>query len=249
MEKGLWESKEDKDRDFESMNSRGVVASELEITDSELSEVEETLGFSVDEAFDNFRKRRFDSGQYETEAAAKPEGNQMVLESIRDISPEVLAHESVHGKMMQPDARNYLPGNNQFEQTIYDEFVARMTEDEIKPLNVTTEALEELKDAHGEYMHAREQYTGEVFTEQFDSLYQDVLNLERTDDEDVHQEMDELWRPYQMLREQVLASEAAKRYKEQNDELDINEFVKPDESLYHDTVGYIQQVEQDVLSG
>jgi hypothetical protein len=246
MSAGPWNSYEDNKEEFESMSSRGQVTSELEITDSQLSEVEKALGFSVDEALDEFSLKFFESSRYETDAAVRPDGGKMVLESIRDISPGVLAHESVHGRMMQPDASNYLPGDNQFEQTIYDEFVARMAEDEIKPLNVTDKALGELKDAHEQYIDTREKYVGEIFSEEFDSLYQDVLDLERTDDQDIHEEMDRMWRPYQKLREQVLAAEAAKRYKEEN-EVVIEEFVKPDENLYQETMAYIQQVEQDVI--
>lgn len=245
MEEGLWEGYEEVEED--ETYDRGPITSELEVSDSELWDVEEVLGASPDEALDRFELRHFESSDYEIDAAARPDGDEMVLESVRDIAPETLAHESVHGQMMQPDASNYLPGDNQFEQTIYDEFVARMAEDEIKPLNVKDEALGELKEAHEEYMDVREKYVGEVFTKEFDSLYQDVLDLERTNDKEIHQEMDKMWRPYQKLREQVLAAEAAKRYKEEK-EVEINRFVKPDENLYQQTVDYIKQVEIDVLT-
>lgn len=231
--------------EVESISSRGEVTSELEITDSGLEEVEEALGFSPDEAFDRFDEKNFESSDYETEAAVRPDGEEMVLEGQRNISPRSLAHESVHGVMMQPDACNYLPGNNQFENTLYDEFVARMAEDEIRSLEVAEEALQELKDAHENYMEAREQYVGDVFSEEFDSLYEDVLDLERIDNTEVQKQMDELWRPYQGLREQVLAAKAAKEYRQEND-VDIRDFVKPDRKLYEDAMGYIKQVETEI---
>jgi hypothetical protein len=240
MKEGLWEDydSEEEDEPYE----RGRITSKLELSDSDLWEVKEVLGASPDEVFDRFEGRDLEGSGYEADAAAKPKGGEMVLQGDRDISTEALAHESVHGAMMQPDASNNLFGDNQFENTLYDEFVARMAEAEIKELQVPERAIEDLRDAHSEYLQTREKYAGDVFSEEFDSLYEDVMALERTDDKEVNQEMDAVWRPYQDLREQVLAAKAAEEYKEEN-EVEIQEFIKPDTKLYEKTVEYIRQTE------
>lgn len=242
MDGEVWDNPEE--QRVESLD-RGPISSELEVSDSDLEEVEEILGFSVDEAFDRFEEASFETSRYQTRAAANPEGDEMVLKAVRDVSPHVLAHESVHGMMMQPEAENYLPGENQFENRLYDEFVARLAESEIRELSVDEGNLDDLRRSRAEYFDVREQYAGEELTEEFESLYDDLKQTDETTNEQVQREIDGKAFPYQEERERVLAAEAAKRYSEEK-EFDLQEFIKPDEKTYREAVWYIGEVEQDV---
>ncbi|MFB6174605.1 MAG: hypothetical protein ABEJ87_01350 [Candidatus Nanohalobium sp.] len=238
-----WENYETKDS--QEFRSRGLVTSELETPDKGLEKVEEVLGFSPDEAFDSFKQESFTGEDYQTRAAAEPEGDKVVLKGFRDMSPHVLAHESVHGQMMQPDGENYLPGENQFENRIYDEFVARLAENEISDLRIDEGMKDDFREARAEYLATRKKYKGEQLSRQFKSLWNDLEQTDRTTDEKIQKEIDQALFPYQELREQVLAAEAAKRYSKEH-QYNIKELLKPDEKLYSQTVEYIKQVENDV---
>jgi hypothetical protein len=245
MGSGAWYEYDREAKDIVSPD-RGPVTSELEISDRDLDEVEDALGFTPDEAFDRFDEvDEFSGSEYETVAAARPEGEEVILESVRDVSPHVLAHESVHGMMMQPDVENHLPGDNGFENRVYDEFVARLAEDEVRHLSVSEGMLDDLREARTEYLQTRQEYSGEQLSEEFKSLWEDLEQTDHTLDCQVQKDIDEKLFRYQELREQVLAAEAAKRYREENDP-EIRNYIKTDENLYTETVQYIKQVEQDV---
>lgn len=245
MGAGVWENYEKEQEAAEPME-RGSVTSELESRDRDLREVEEALGFTPDEAFDRFEEvDDFGASEYETRAAARAEEEDVVLEAVRDVSPHVLAHESVHGRMMQPDGENHLPGENGFENRIYDEFVARMAEDEVRDISVSPGKLDDLREARADYFQVREQYSGEQLSEEFESLWDDLEQTDHTTDHQVQKDIDEKLFRYQELREQVLAAEAASRYREDKDP-EIEEYIKPNEKLYTETVEYIRQVEKDV---
>lgn len=244
MSGDVWENQEGNPGTVESFD-RGPITSELEASDREIEEVEEVLGFSVDEAFDRFDEADYQSSRYQTRAAANPEGDEMVLKAVRDVSPHVLAHESVHGMMMQPDAENYLPGENDLDQRIYDEFVARLAESELEDLSVDEGNLDDLRTARHDYLELREEYAGEGLSEEFESLYDDLKQTDETVDKELQRSIDEKLFKYQELRERVLAAEAASRYRKEKG-FDLQEFIKPDEKTYRETVQYIREVEKDV---
>lgn len=244
----VWEEYEKEELQEIEGSNRGEISSELYVTGTELDEIEEILGSSVDEAFDEYQETEFESSsKYQTMGRTGKKGSKVVLEASRDISTSTLIHESVHGLMLQPDARLNLPGNNFAEQDMYDEFVARLAQNEIEPFEVSEKQLEDLKNLQENYMAIREKYAGDQLTEEFTSLDKDIRAIDQMTDTAAQKELYRAREPYQMIREQVLAAEAAKRYKEEKENIDISEFINPDEKLYTDTVEYIRQVENDVL--
>ncbi len=226
---------------------RGDITSQLYISDEELGAINDVLGTEVDEAFDVFEEKEFASSEYQTEAAVLSNGGNIRLEGSRDMPPETLVHESVHGLMMEDDGSYDLPGENHFQHRLYDEFVARMAEDEISEIDVPRRTLNDLREAHDDYMATREKYSGGILTEEFQSLYDDALQTDHTTDHEAQRDIDARMQEYRGLREQVLAAEAAKRYKQETGDVDVREFIKPDENLYHSSIEYIQQVEDEVV--
>lgn len=227
-------------------SDRGEITSQLYISDENLDEVEEVLGEEVDEAFDIFEKSTFESTMYQTEAAVRSQGDEVILEGSLDMNPETLVHESVHGLMMEENGSYDLPGEDHFQHRLYDEFVARMAEDEIVEIEVPDETLADLKEAHDEYMATRDRYAGNILSREFESLYDDALQTDHTTDHEVQRDIDSKMQKYRGLREQVLAAEAAKRYKDDND-IDVKKFIEPDENLYHRSVEYVEQVEENIM--
>lgn len=241
MQESLWENYID-DRD-EEYYDRGPITSELELSDSELGEVEEILGASPDEAFDRYRdgqeSPRVGNG---TKGTTGTENSEVVLESFRDISADTLVHESVHGLLRQPDAQQDLPDSNYFDHEVYEETVAILAESEISLEENSIEDLQRLKEERENYLSVRE--SEPVLPEEFTSLYEDTEAMDNVLDEKVEHIKDQR-DLYQSMRSTILAREAANEYRNEND-VDIENLVKPGEQQHNEVMGYIERIEQNL---
>lgn len=241
MDEGLWENYEEDEED--EPYDRGQITSELELSDSELWEVEEILSAPPDEAFDRYRdgqeSPRVGNG---TRGTTGTENGEVVLESFRDISVDTLAHESVHGLMRQPDASLDLPGDNYFDHEVYEETVAILAESEISEEENSIKDLQKLKEEKENYLAIRD--SEPVLPENFSSLYGDTKAMDDVLDEKVEHIKDQR-DLYQSMRSTVLAREAANEYRSEND-VDIEKLVKPDRQQYNEVMDYVERIEQNL---
>lgn len=231
MSEGLWENYEE---EGEEHYDRGPITSELELSDSELWEVEEILGASPDEAFDEYRNP-LDTGLEtgSTHGGTDTEGETVYLEAFRDISQATLAHESVHGLMSQPDGTVNLPGDDPWNNKLYEEFVARKAELEFKNSEIESEDLRKLARSQRIYENAKEEKGIETSAE---GLNQEVREIA---DEDVLDAADQ----YKKKRDTLLAEEAADRHTE----YELKDLIDPDRETYNETLDYLKNIEEKII--
>lgn len=243
MSPGPWESYEENTKEVESMEE-GPVTSELEVSQKGLKEIEKVLGFSIDEAFDMYRTgEESDIVGGNTHAAAGTEEGEVVLEAYRDAPLSSLAHEAVHGMMRQPGGRTCLPGEEPWDQTLYEEFISRKAESGFEDIETSEFELRALVDSRKVYEEAWEEYNELLPDEELD-LNQEVAHIEAIDDPDINEELYRKAKAYRDNRNSILASEAARRY--DGDE-DIKNLVDPDEETYRDTLEHIKNVEDEIF--
>lgn len=238
-----WNSYEENTEQIETMDE-GPVTSELEISDQDARELEQSLGFSIDEAFD-----RYISGEESglvggnTHAAAGTEDGEVVLEAYRDVPLSSLAHEAVHGIMRQPDGRTELPGDNPSDQTLYEEFVARKAESMFESIETTEVELRALADSRKAYEEACEEYEEFLPDKELD-LSREISHIEAIEDQAINEELYGKAEAYRDDRNSVLAAEAARRHEGKKD---IEDLVDPDEETYRQTLEYIKNVDDEIF--
>jgi len=212
---------------------RGSVTSDLEISDSKLSRIEEKLGFSPDEAFDEYREPEEGFNHKDSHGATGTEGQTVYLEGFRDIPQSTLAHESVHGMMNQPEGSVELPGKDPWDAILYEEFVAKKAELEFKESEINEQQLRKLTKAQQIYENVKD--------EQNVSVEPKGLNYEVGEIAD--EKILDAANNYKRKRQTILAEEAADRHKE----YDLGELIDPDRETYMQTVEYIKNVETQIL--
>lgn len=244
MSAGVWDSYE-KNREEVESRDRGPVTSELETSDTGLREIEQALGFSVEDAFDSYRSgEESDTVGGGTHAAAGTENGEVVLEAFRDAPLSSLAHESVHGIIRQPDTDAGLPDSEAWDQTVYEEFVARKAESQFEDLDVSEAELRKLSDSRKAYEEARDEYS-EFFPDEKLDLNQEIGYVEAIEDQEINDELYQKADTYREDRNSVLAKEAARRHDE---DIEVSELVNPDPETYQETLQHIKNVDDKVFS-
>lgn len=243
MSAGPWENYGDEEN-MEPPYPRGPITSELEMEDSDLREIEDELGFSVDEVFDRYVEgEKSDHVGGNTHAAAGTDSGEVVLEAFRDAPASSIAHESVHGILEQETIDAELPDSEPWDQTLYEEFVARKAESRFEEIQVGELELQELAGSRKVYEEAREE-NSEYFTGEKRDLNQEISNVEAIEDQEVNEELYNKALRYKNNRDSVLAMEAARRHDE---DTDITELIDPDEETYMETLQYIKNVDDQVF--
>jgi len=239
MNVGIWENYDREEQEFEQKTERGPVTSELEASDRGLREIERELGFSLDEAFDRYvRGENSNTVGGGTHAAAGTENGEVVLEAFRDAPLSSLAHESVHGILMQSDSDAELPDGDPWDQILYEEFVARKAESKFEELNTTELELRELADSRKAYEEARQRYEEFLPDEKLD-LNQEIGYLEAIEDNEVRDDLCGKADDYRDNRNSVLAKEAAKKYK---GDKNLQDLIDPDAETYREALKHIKNV-------
>ncbi|MFB6203086.1 MAG: hypothetical protein ABEK01_01195 [Candidatus Nanohaloarchaea archaeon] len=240
---------QDGEREFETLDSPFTDITEaLDFTESGLESIERELGYGrgefLGEAFDRVERTEFERGAGSwTSAAVQMRDGDVTLLYEHDITRETMAHEGVHGKMKQPDGEVDLPGDDLYEQSVYEEFVARIAENLVGTDNVYEEEIERLREDREDYFEKREEADR---LGDFTGLYGDLVEIEAMDGE----EGDKLYgaiESYQERRENVLAGVAADRYTDRHS-VDVKEFIDPDEEVYREAVDFIEEVERELHS-
>lgn len=243
MSSGSWNDYEENKQEIESMGE-GSVRSELELSDSDIEELEKGLGFSLDEAFDTYRSgMESDLVGGNTHAAAGTEDGEVVLEAFRDAPLSSLAHEAVHGMICQPSGETDLPGEEPWDQTLYEEFVARKAESMFESIEVSELELRELADSRKAYEDARAEYEEFLPEEEID-LNREIAHIEAIEDPDINEELYGKAKAYCDNRNSVLASEAARRY---DGDKEIEDLIDPDEETYRETLEHIKNIEDEIF--
>ena len=234
--------------------SRQDVEDILENTQVEkegFKELDDVLGFSPRDSFDF--SERTDLGVSESEYAisetrgtTKAKGREIGLYYDENLTLPELAHESVHGNMLQPNGKpDSFPSDNVLNQRLYGEFVARLAEGMVGDLETGNEELHMLYRSKQRYQIKREEYAGEELDEELDSLYddfQDIREMEKEKHEDIRPRFEE----YRKTRETVLAKDAAEQYLKEND-VDLNKYLNPSFELYEECIEFIKESEKTVL--
>ena len=229
-------------------NSRDVILEEMEFSDPELNRIEEEMGLSLNDTFDDVRQLDMPEGHGDTGMVGitRTEGEDVVLRYAGNFSEGDLAHEAVHGKMKQPDGTlEDLPGNK-VENRLYSEFAARVAERKFSTLKTDTGEVAALHHAKTRYMNSRKKLEGEVLDEEFDSLYDDHVQARDMRDSSLKKEFFDRFEIYRQAREDVLAKETAESYASERD-VDMKELVTPDKELFNQTIEYIRDVEENIL--
>lgn len=242
---GLWNDYEEKNEEFDKPYDRGPITSELEVSDKGLEKIEKELGFSIDDAFDTYKDgQNSDIVGGTTHAAAGTENGKVVLEAFRDAPLSSLAHESVHGMIEHPDTEPELPDSDPWDQTLYEEFVARKAESVFEDIEVSELELRGLSSSRKAYEQAREEYKDFLPDEELD-LNQQIKHIEAIEDPEINEELYTKADAYRDNRNTVLASEAARRYQE---ETDISELINPDRKTYQDALEHIKNVDDQIFN-
>lgn len=243
MEDGLWENYEDEEE--HEPYDRGPITSELELSDSELWEVEADLGFSIDKVFDRYVEgNESDLVGGNTHAAAGTEGGEVVLEAFRDAPASSLAHESVHGILEQDAINASLPGDNPWDQTLYEEFVARKAESRFEEPDAAELELRALTKSRKAYEEAREEYE-DFFPDEKTDLNQEISHVEAIENPEINEEVYNKAMRYKQNRDSVLASEAARRHEK---DMDLNQLIDPEMETYRNTLQHIKNVDDQIFS-
>lgn len=223
-------------------SSKELIQEELPFEEPDITEIEEKLGFSLQNTFSDVRKTDFKEQETkdtlsQSKALTKPkstiDGTEIVLECEENIDLGTLAHEATHAKMMAPEGDMYseLPGNFITEQRMYAEFVAYLAEDQINPIETKSSELAALGAANFKYnIRSKESsdLTGDLETDFLSSEEKTnpAFKLQRT-------------------REDVVAPKAAENYELGKEEFE--EYLSPNQNLYDQVTEHIENVESNVL--
>jgi len=224
-------------------SSRELIQRELGFNPTELTEIEEKLGFTLENTFTEIRQTEFDIEETkdtisQSKAVTKPEpginGTEIVIEYENELTPETLAHEATHAKMMAPDGDMYneLPDKPITEQRMYSEFVAYLAEDQIEPLQTQSSELAAVGGTDFMYKILSKEKSGLT-----GDLETDYLNAKEKKDPAYK---------LQSTREDVIAQKAAEEY-ELDQEETLKDYLSPDENLYDEVTEHIENVESNVL--
>ncbi|MFB6207960.1 MAG: hypothetical protein ABEJ69_01275 [Candidatus Nanohaloarchaea archaeon] len=211
-----------------------------------VEEVERETGLSVEEAFDEFDQRDFSAETRgntleSTRARTFLDDGVVSLEYMGDLTARELAHETVHGEMLQAgDLGERLPGDDLFDMKLYGEFAANLAEVEVDDPGPDFGGIMALISTRSAYKEAREDAAGQGLTS--GGLFQEYLEAR----EKGMQQFREAILEYQDVRENVVAQQAAREYAREND-YDLENYLEPDEQLFHDTVDYVKNFEQELL--
>lgn len=219
------------------------------IYEDAIEEVEETTGLDVLNAFDEFRQNRFEDhaeGRTMNSARARTfyEDGRVGLEYSGDLTARELAHETVHGHMLHGgrlDER--LPGENRFEMRLYSEFAANLAGNLVDDLGPDISGIMAFIDARSSYREVKEEVLGQEMDA--DDLYEEFLQVQKMEGSDREVMRDAILQ-YQGAREDVVAAQAAREYAKDHD-YDLEEYLEPGEELYHETVEYVKNFEQEIL--
>ncbi|MFB6143856.1 MAG: hypothetical protein ABEJ98_00960 [Candidatus Nanohaloarchaea archaeon] len=221
------------------------------IGEQEFSRINDTLGFSARDSFDSARSaelgQEVNQGSVsDTRATTRVVEGEVELLYSSDLRPAELAHEAVHGQMLQPNARmDGIPSDNPINQRLYGEFVARLAEGMVEPLETGNEELHALYRAKQRYLSEREKYAGEELDEELESLYRDFQQMgavAREESRELHERFDR----YRSAREEILAKDAAEQYLEEND-VELSEYMNPSYSTYSNALEFIKNSEETIL--
>lgn len=243
MSTGSWGSYKKNNKDIESRD-RGPVTSELETSSTGLREIEQVIGFSVEETFDTYRSgEKSEVVGGETHATAGTENGEVILEAFRDAPLSSLAHETVHGLIRQEDIEAELPEGEPWDQTLYEEFVARKAESNFEELHVSERELEELTHSRKAYEQARKEYT-DFFPDEKLDLNEEIAYVEAVEDPEIKEELCKKADSYKDNRNSVLVKEAARRY---NEDIEISKLINPDRQTYEETLEHIKKVDDKIF--
>ncbi|MFB6204153.1 MAG: hypothetical protein ABEJ75_00745 [Candidatus Nanohaloarchaea archaeon] len=212
-----------------------------------VEEVERETDLRVEEAFDEFRQEEFppelsenvvDRGRAKTVA----DNNTVRLEYSGDLTAWELAHDTVHGQMLQSGGPGeILPGDNLFDMKLYGEFAANLAEVEVRDPGPDPGSVMSLVPIRSHYMDRRREAVDNGF-ETRGSLYDEFLAA----DAEGREEFREAILDYQDIRENVVAQQAAREYAREND-YELEDYLEPDRQLFHDTVDYVKNFEGELI--
>lgn len=225
------------------VSSRHLIESSTPLSIDEIEEVEDLTGLNVDHTFDRVVNEPLEE---DAEAKTELQSGRITLKYEDELLQSTFAHEAAHAEMMYPDGDINLPGENPLDQRIYSEFVARLSESLIEPVEISSDQkmrYQRSKSAYREGIKVAE----ENGLPELDSMHEQWRQMDCIENDSMQEMLEQQFWEYQTNREQILAGYAASSYMEENQVDDVRSFINPDENMYREVIEYMDGKEDELL--
>lgn len=217
--------------------------------------VENAIGINPVEAIDRVESGALQEGNkvnqntsVETESKNKVDliNGEKVLQTTGELEPENLAHETVHADMIDYSHEGInIYGNDLLDQRLYAEFAAHTAQDIIGNVDVGGGDKMSYALSYMQFNEVKEQALEDGLPDE-DRLFDQYMARGQIQSSSLEDRFTEAAESYIESREQTLAAYAASQYREENN-IDVQEVINPDEETYNEIVSYIKESEEDLL--